>query len=333
MAPDFNKTVTETLAKRAGTMCSNVDCRAITSGPADAHEKSISIGEAAHIHGGKLGSARYRADMTDVSRAEITNGIWLCRNCHKKVDSDPSQFPSELLFRWRELHEQYVISKLGTPTEKMRLEIEIKANDQFSNESALVRQIIRDRPPGWEYRLTAELLREYLTRELRGWRDLQRSLYVRATTMVSDENAIDWFRARLDEGMRLVAALAALITDELARSWGTQDEKSDPAEISHVCKLIRAAAGQLLAWEEAVRFVSVGESHRELFACLPGIAGRQLDVIKDVPHRIDEVTDWLEVNPGVARTFDFKLVFTLPDGWVERVQKEMSKIEKAHSWF
>lgn len=106
MAPEFSRVVADTLAKRAGLMCSNVECRTVTAGPAEAADKAISIGEAAHIFGARQGAARYRDDMTDVSRAEVTNGIWLCCNCHKLVDSDASRYPPDLLFRWRTLHEE-----------------------------------------------------------------------------------------------------------------------------------------------------------------------------------------------------------------------------------
>lgn len=53
-------------------MCSNIGCRVVTSGPADDPNKAVGIGEAAHIYGAKAGSARFRHDMTDGARAEIT---------------------------------------------------------------------------------------------------------------------------------------------------------------------------------------------------------------------------------------------------------------------
>src|SRR5690242_9382546 len=115
MTPDFSKVVVETLARRAGMMCSNLECRVLTAGPAATPEKSVSIGQAAHIYGARVGSARYRVEMTDTSRGEITNGIWLCTNCHKLVDSDAQRYPAELLFQWRNLHDEFVVSKLGSP--------------------------------------------------------------------------------------------------------------------------------------------------------------------------------------------------------------------------
>lgn len=220
------------------------------------------------------------------------------------------------------------MSKLGTPNDRLRFELEVQRIDQFRDDSALARQIIRDRPDSWEYRVTAEFLRDYLKRTMRGWSDLQRNLYSKSAVMLTDEESIEWFRARIAEASRLVPVLVVLYTEELARAWGSPGEPGDPVEIKHVCKLIQSAAEQLLQWEESVRFVSVAESYAKLFACLPDALGKQLDQLRSVPHQLDEVADWIDTNPAVGKEFHHKLVFDLPDGWADRVQKELEGINK-----
>lgn len=221
-------------------MCSNTECRAVTCGPAQLPDRAVSIGEAAHIFGARRGAARYRDDMTDVSRAEITNGIWLCRNCHKLVDSDPPRFPSDLLFQWRNLHEQYVISKIGATNDRLQFELSASKVEHFASESALVRRIVRDSPNGWEYRLSAELLRDYLRPSMRAWKDLQLNLYTKPSITIAD-NPLDWFRARVDEAGRLVPIIARLYTQELPRTWGPPGQAGDAIEVRHVCKLIQGS--------------------------------------------------------------------------------------------
>jgi hypothetical protein len=293
----------------------------------------ISIGEAAHIFGARQGAARYREEMTDVSRAEITNGIWLCRNCHRLIDSDASRFPADLMFRWRTLHEEYVLSKLGTPNDRLRSDLGARQLDQFRDDSALIRQIVRDRPDGWEYRLTAELLRDGLKPTMRGWRDLRDGLYTKSSTILADDDALAWFRAKMDESGRLVPALAALYSKELARAWGAPGEPGDPIEIRHVCKLIQAAAAQLLHWEEEVRAVSVTAAYSGLFDCLPGAAGMQLEQLVGIPASLDEVVDWAETHPGVPKKSSHEVNFSLPDGWSDRVARECRRIGKRRRWF
>jgi hypothetical protein len=333
MAPEFSRVVADTLAKRAALMCSNVECRTVTAGPAGATDKAISIGEAAHIFGARQGAARYRDDMTDVSRAELTNGIWLCRNCHKLIDSDASRHPPDLLFRWRTLHEEYVLSKLGTPNDRLRSDLNERQLDQFRNDSALIRQIVRDRPNGWEYRSTGEFLRDYLKPTMRGWRDLRQGLYTKPPIILTDDNALAWLRTKIDELGRLVPILASLFTEELPRAWGNPGEPGDPLEIRHICKLIQSAAEQLLHWEEDVRAVSVGDTYSALSECLPGAAGMQLEQLGGIPSSLDEVADWIETSPGVPKEFHYTIVFSSPDGWPERIAKELKMIEKGGTWF
>ena len=102
----------ETLSKRAALQCSNPDCGVLTTGPTSDTSGAINIGEAAHIYGLTEGSARFNPFMTTTERADITNGIWLCRNCHKEIDNDPGRYPAELLFEWRREHESAVLARI-----------------------------------------------------------------------------------------------------------------------------------------------------------------------------------------------------------------------------
>ncbi|MEN0653923.1 MULTISPECIES: hypothetical protein [Hyphobacterium] len=121
MPPDFSLKTIENLGKRAAFLCSNPDCRAMTVGPNSKANSSTTIGEAAHICGARPSSARYVSTMSDLARAEITNAIWLCRNCHKKIDGDADSYSAARLFSWREEHERYVTNKLGTVADRAHL--------------------------------------------------------------------------------------------------------------------------------------------------------------------------------------------------------------------
>ncbi|PAL20028.1 HNH endonuclease [Acetobacter syzygii] len=111
--PDFSKSTIDTLAQRAGFQCSNPACRVNTVGPNGNVSKSTVIGEAAHIKGAKPGAKRYDSSMSDAERAAISNGIWLCRNCHGLIDRDEVTFTADVLFRWRSEHEEQIAKKLG----------------------------------------------------------------------------------------------------------------------------------------------------------------------------------------------------------------------------
>ena len=104
MRDDFSSKTIESLAKRVGYRCSNPACLLeSTSGPhQDDPSKSVNIGVAAHISAASMGGPRYDARQTSEQRRSITNGIWLCQNCAKLIDSDASRFSVELLRTWKE---------------------------------------------------------------------------------------------------------------------------------------------------------------------------------------------------------------------------------------
>jgi len=107
---DENRFLTATkriLAERAGYMCSL--CGKLTIGPSKESDESISLsGEAAHIHSANPGGRRYNQNMTPEERRHISNGIWLCRNHHKTVDSDESEYSAPFLISIRRNHEKRI---------------------------------------------------------------------------------------------------------------------------------------------------------------------------------------------------------------------------------
>lgn len=98
---DFSRTVVDTLAKRAGFLCSNPDCRKLTVGANAVQGKATIIGEAAHITAAAEGGPRYDESITSEQRSDITNGIWLCGSCATLIDKDPEAFPKILLYEWK----------------------------------------------------------------------------------------------------------------------------------------------------------------------------------------------------------------------------------------
>jgi hypothetical protein len=106
--PNFSEPTKQTLAKRAGQVCSNPECRRPTSGPHSDESKAINLGEAAHIQAARSDQARYDAKMTDGERAAISNGIWLCKECARRIDVDEAKYPVTLLAEWKCIHEKWI---------------------------------------------------------------------------------------------------------------------------------------------------------------------------------------------------------------------------------
>lgn len=94
------------LYKSVGGLCSK--CKRYTIARNPTTGKYVSIGEAAHIFGAKrsLQSPRPNFEMTDNELRDFSNGIWLCRNCHKQVDYDQDFFDSNVLVDMKRNAEQ-----------------------------------------------------------------------------------------------------------------------------------------------------------------------------------------------------------------------------------
>jgi len=115
MRDDFSQTTKDTLAARAGHVCSNPHCRAPTSGPGSIEGRSLSLGVAAHITAASPGGPRYLAGLSAEERKNISNGIWLCTRCSSEIDKDHCMYPIDLLHNWKSEAEYYARSKLGRP--------------------------------------------------------------------------------------------------------------------------------------------------------------------------------------------------------------------------
>jgi len=87
---------------RAAGICSNPQCKRDLT-VILAEKGSYNIGEMAHIIprsvGGPRGQEQPGADTYD-------NLILLCPTCHTHVDKGPTQYPRDLLLRWKSEHEK-----------------------------------------------------------------------------------------------------------------------------------------------------------------------------------------------------------------------------------
>ena len=103
---DFALATKNQLAKNARYHCNNPSCRKLTSAPTSDGEKDVNIGVAAHICAAASGTGarRYREDMTPEQRKSEQNGIWLCQDCAKVIDSADPIFSVSFLQGWKKKH-------------------------------------------------------------------------------------------------------------------------------------------------------------------------------------------------------------------------------------
>ena len=77
-----------------------------TFGAAPGHDGVVNVGVASHITAASPDGPRYDPSLTPEERRHQSNGIWLCQNDGKLVDSDSEHFTVEMLHEWKRLAEE-----------------------------------------------------------------------------------------------------------------------------------------------------------------------------------------------------------------------------------
>jgi hypothetical protein len=93
------------IAKRAGWLCSNPACRAMTVGATADGKGEMNLGTASHICAAAPLGPRYQ-EMSVEERRSASNGIWMCRDHGTAIDSDEAGFSIDLLRGWKRQAEE-----------------------------------------------------------------------------------------------------------------------------------------------------------------------------------------------------------------------------------
>lgn len=113
------------LHSKSGNRCAM--CKIILTDPTN--ENAACVGENAHIYGEKPDAARYDASKDEKFVNSEKNLIFLCCNCHKKVDTDIASYSVEYLFELKREHELWVKQKLEEQSLNYTFaELEVLAN-------------------------------------------------------------------------------------------------------------------------------------------------------------------------------------------------------------
>ncbi len=98
---DFTEKTKELMAKKVGYLCSKPDCRQPTVGSKSDGSGFIKLGTAAHITAAAEGGPRYNPELSSDKRKDEANGVWLCPDHGRLIDSDDAHFTVETLHAWK----------------------------------------------------------------------------------------------------------------------------------------------------------------------------------------------------------------------------------------
>jgi len=112
---DFTQRTIADTAKAVGYRCSNPDCQRLTVGSNAEHDGVINVGVGAHITAASAGGPRYDESGDTDTRRGKDNCIWLCQDCAKLIDSNPTHFSVPLLQGWKRGAENRTFRELVAP--------------------------------------------------------------------------------------------------------------------------------------------------------------------------------------------------------------------------
>ena len=198
----------------------------------------------------------------------------------------------------------------------------------FDNYPPIVKRIIIDKPNGWEYRLTAELMKFLNTPLFRKLKDLKNGLYIRELNNVDSVNALNWIQNRLSElSVTLKPAIGLL--DLLTKSWGKPGEPGDVQEIHHATKLIKNYLEHIIVIEEKIHFVNVPEEYEKLVYLLKNLIGSQVEKLSSIPYDLEEILTLLENTENendLPKEIRKELVFEVPNNWEKEFNNALNKL-------
>jgi hypothetical protein len=109
---DFTQRTIADTAKAVSYRCSNPDCQRLNVGSNADHDGVINVGVGAHITAASAGGPRYDESAGTDTRRGKDNCIWLCQDCAKLIDSNPTHFSVPLLQDWKRAAEERTFREL-----------------------------------------------------------------------------------------------------------------------------------------------------------------------------------------------------------------------------
>jgi hypothetical protein len=98
----------------------------------------VSIGVAAHITAAAPGGPRYDSTFSAAQRKSAENGIWLCANCARLIDSDSAKYTVALLHEWKNRAEIVALEEIESNRSSRNVSTKLLALEGIAAPSARI---------------------------------------------------------------------------------------------------------------------------------------------------------------------------------------------------
>jgi len=160
-----------------------------------------------------------------------------------------------------------------------------RAMNEFDNETEWAREIVRDRPPYWQFHLASELLRSKIAEIEKTHESLNQ--LGRPITELGNATYLAWILAMIPT---LPEALASLRTGVTGMSFqsGTDLEIKEPLEIKYAVDRLISAYEKVLSCEITFNLVEPPEMFKRIAALFHQTIAEMLEPVRRIPDQLVE---------------------------------------------
>ncbi len=187
-------------------------------------------------------------------------------------------------------------------------------------------QIVDQKPTGWEYKLTAELLEAELPSIRAQFDDLHRGLALAPTKAMGGLEFMGFVRAQIQKLQVMLQQPELILQNELMPAWGPAGFAGDAAAIECAVARFADTCLQLYGWERDRQALIPPADFKHVHESMKGWAEH---LFRQVDATILKLCPML-ANPPSSGRLVFEMDFKAPANVVE-VTRELEELDRKHS--
>jgi hypothetical protein len=199
------------------------------------------------------------------------------------------------------------------------------------------RQLLAERPDGWEYMLFAGVLIQGMEAAEPKWRDHQLRYIRRSGPRLDNSQAFDFISDMMNEAEAVVSNLDSLFaTEAQTAAFGPPGVPGDPAQIEHIGRRLVGIYEDLLNWSARVRGAMTSDDLKRLFEIASRFVDKPLlqfrEFIVNFAAEADRIPERLESPGDRPIRLEFELVLDLDRRTQAQLHRELRRLRRRRFW-